>query len=174
MNNYVLKENKKKLSVKEAVKLLQPFAKNWKRIDEETANKFHDVYLECEYGIWKYVLEGLGINNRTWYRWLEKYNLNVKQPHPEGSHKIDKMSISDEEEIEEDLELEPAEVEDELETEYDTHKYQDTFSILNNAQRLSKNMFQVVEKDELIKKLQDTIKHLTTLLLKLESDIDEK
>ena len=86
---------KKKLSVKEAVKLLQPFAKNWKRIDEETAEKFHQVYLDCEHGIWKYVLEGLGIPNRTWYFWLEKYNLDVKQPHPEGSHKIAETAISE-------------------------------------------------------------------------------
>ena len=171
MNNMILKEKGKKLSVKEAVKLLQPFAKNWKRIDEETARKFHDVYMETEFGLWKYVLEGLNISNTTWYRWLKKYNLDVKQPHPDGSHKITKMGILDDED--EELELEPAEVEDNLETEYDTHKYQETFTILNNAERLSKNMFQVVEKDELIKKLQNTIKHLTTLLIKLESNIEE-
>ena len=99
--------------------------------------------MNCEHGIWKYVLEGLGIPNSNWYRWLEKYELDVKQPHPEGSHKITEMGILDEE-ITEEMELEPAVVEDELETEYDTHKYQETYSILNNAQRLSKNMFSVV------------------------------
>ena len=160
----IQKKKKKILSIQEAIKLLKPFVEKWQKIDEETARKIYEVYQKCEYGSWKYVLEGLNIPNSTWYYWLEKYNLDVKQPQEHESSNIGTL--------EEGQELEPAVVEDEQETEYDTIKYQETYSILNNAQRLSINMFELVEKKELIDKLQKTIKHLTTLLLKLESNIE--
>jgi len=158
----LIKKKKKKLSIQEAIKLLKPFVEKWQKIDEETARKFYEVYLDCEYGIWMHVLDGLNIPRSTWYHWLEKYKLEVK--YPDKEEKISKNG---------NVELEPAVIEDELITEFDTAKYQETYSILNNAQRLSSNMFKVVEKQELIKKLQDTIKYLTTLLLELESNLEE-
>jgi len=108
---------------------------------------------------------------------LDKYDLDVKQPHPEGSHEIPKVGILDE-----DDELEPgtldvvasAKHEEAISAEFDTVKYQETYSILDRASNLMINSFAVGEdRDELVKKLQETIKSLTTLLLKLESDINE-
>lgn len=162
----LIQKKKKKLDVKDAIRLLKPFAENWKQIDKETAEKFHDVYMSCEHGIWKYVLEGLGIPSRSWYNWLEKYELDVKQPHPEGSHEIAKTAILDDEESE----SERARAEDEQETEYDTIKYQETYSIIDRFEKLTKNMFKVVEKEELIKKHETALKKQTGLHVMLESE----
>lgn len=169
MTEAITIKKKKKLSIKDAVKLLKPFAENWKRIDKETAEKFYKVYQDCERGIWKYVLEGLGIASSTWYYWMEKYELDIK--YPEVSEAKKESFVPTLEQADEDVELEPAQVEDELVTEFDTAKYQETYGILKNAQRLSPNMFKVVEKQELIKELQATIKILNGLLLELESGL---
>ena len=69
----------------------------------ETAEKIYDVYQDCEYGIWTSVLEGLGIPNRTWYYWIEKYGWELKYP------KEDKNDTSAELQ---NLEVESAIVED--------------------------------------------------------------
>ena len=66
-------------------------------------------------------------------------------------------------------EIERAKYEDELETEYDALKFKETYNILKKAGRLKPKNFKLVEKKELQEELQKTIKHLTTLLLKLES-----
>ena len=70
-------------------------------------------------------------------------------------------------ELEEVEELQP----DDAEKMFDTQTYRETYSILKNAQRLTKNNFHVNEKQELIIELQTTIKKLNGLLVTLESDI---
>lgn len=56
---------------------------------------------------------------------------------------------------------------------YDTLKYQRIYSTLAYVQIMSLNYFNVISKDALVKELQTTVKKLTTLLIKLESNIKE-
>lgn len=59
----------------------------------------------------------------------------------------------------------------EIAAEFDNAKFKETYNILKKAQRLKPKHFKLVEKQKLIQKLQDTIKHATTLLFELENDL---
>ena len=144
------------------------------------AYKMYEIYKQCKWGDWKKVLDGLGFPTRTWYDWAEHFNFDLNFPQmSEGREKNAKsqslddgigaepQQIFDEDEIE--VEITPAEYEDEITSEFDTAKYQETYSILDKAAHLSKNQFNVVEKKELIEKLQKTIAKLNGLLVELES-----
>jgi hypothetical protein len=166
----LIQKKKKKIEFDytKAVAILKPLVKKWSELDEEVAKKLHEYYLipDCRLNV---LCEYLGISDQTVYNMFDKYNLPRKfeaKSEAALNRDISPNNLENEQ-------LEPAQVEDEQETEYDTIKYQETYGILKNAQRLSKNMFQVIEKDDLIKELQVTIKKLTTLLLKLESNIEE-
>ena len=160
------KKKKKIFNYEEAVKILRPLITKWTELDKEVAKKLHEYYMmpDCRFNK---LCELLDVHHTTIYALFDKYDFPRKHE-AMTEHEHSNQFIANNQQ-----ELEPAIVEDEQETEYDTIKYQETYSILNNAQRLSINMFRVVEKQELINKLQKTIKHLTTLLLKLESNIEE-
>jgi len=164
----LLKKKKKKIfDYEEAVKILRPMIKQWKDLDEEVARKLHEYYMIPECRFIK-LCELLGVTHPTIYALFDKYNLPRKfEKLTEHEHK---NMYS---EVENDLQLSDAVVDETLETELEDRKYKETYTILKNAQRLSKDMFNVPEKDELIEELQDTIKKLTTLLLKLESNLGD-
>lgn len=155
---------KKKLSIKEAVKLLKPFVEKWEKVDKETAKKIYQVYQECEFGIWKHVLDGLNIASSTWYYWVEKYNFETNFPQMEREQTVPVLEQIDTDNVETIV------TDDE---QIEILQYKETFGILKNAQRLSYNKFQNKYKEKLITELQSTIKKLTTLLLKVESNIKD-
>ena len=70
-------------------------------------------------------------------------------------------------------EIERAKIENELSAEYDKIKFKETYNILQKASRLKVKDFRLVEKQELIEKLQKALKHTTTLLFNLENDWEE-
>lgn len=161
-------EKKKEFDYSKAVSILKPLVKKWTELDEEVAKKLHEYYLipECKF---VRLCELLEVHHSTIYSLFDRYELPRKHEAIQEAA-LNKDISSD---YSQELELEPAQVEDEQETEYDTIKYQEIYTILNNFERISLNMFKVVEKPELIKKLQKAIKHGTTILLKLESNIED-
>lgn len=169
MSETIIVKKKKKadesrglLTIEQAIEILKPFVTRWKKQDEAMAIKMYEVYKKCAYGDWKKVLDGLNFPSSTWYKWVHHFGFRLN--YPENANRQERPP---------QVEVSDAEYENEVETEYDTTKYQETYTILKNAQRLSTTMFKVVEKQELIKELQSTIKKLTGLLLKLESGIDD-
>lgn len=158
----IQKKKKKILSIEEAVEILKPFVTNWKRQDEEMANKMYEVYKRCQWGDWSKILDALAFPSSTWSNWVEHFGFELKYPQMGHDNTTDsELSQS---------ELEPAIVEDEQETEYDTIKYQETYSIIDRFEKLTKNMFKVVEKEELIKKHETALKKQTGLHVMLESE----
>jgi len=158
------KKEKKEYNYEAVAKRLKVLVQKWKDIDKEVAYEIHKEYIVCPN--FDKLCVKLGTSTTTMYNLFDKHELQRKYP---------KMSEAQEEIWDErkEQELEPAIIEDELETELEDRKFKETYAILKNAQRLSKSMFQVPEKQELIEELQDTVKKLTTLLLKLESNIEE-
>ena len=129
-------------------------------MDKEVAYEIHKEYMVCP-NFDKLVI-GLGVSKPTLYTLFDKYNLPRKSP--AGSEAIEQR-------WEEQKLLEPAIVEDTLESELEDIKFKETYTIIKNAQRLKSSMFQVPEKQELIEELQETVKKLTGLLLELESGL---
>jgi len=157
-----IKKKKKKYDYEAVAKRLKPMITKWKDLDEEIASELHKEYLKPECNFFT-LCKVIGLSYNTVYRLFDNYELPRK--HPAKAEALQEY-------YEEKKELEPAVVEDELETEIEDRKFKEAYTILKNAQRLNVDIFQVPEKQELIEELQATIKKLTTLLLKLESDIE--
>jgi hypothetical protein len=81
------KEKKKKLktlSIIQAVKILKPIVKKWKKQDKETALKMYEIYKKCDFGDWVKILDRLKFPKRTWYDWCDHYKFKLN--FPEMSH----------------------------------------------------------------------------------------
>jgi type IV secretory pathway VirB4 component len=70
-------------------------------------------------------------------------------------------------------EIEKAKFEDKCEREIDKIYFKEVYNQLKKAQKLKVKHFQLVEKQELISKLQDTVKNATSLLYNLENNLNE-
>jgi len=129
------------------------------------ANKMYDIYKQCEDGEWGQVLQGLGFPSSTWYDWVKHFGFELNCPNRGHNNILDTESGQDEQ-------LSDAEYEDNIQTEYDTTKYQSTYTIIHNAMGLKKEDFKLVEKKELLSDLQKLYKKLGGLIVELESDIN--
>ena len=168
------KEKKKTFNYEKAVAILKPMIVKWSQLEEDVARKLHEFYMMPEFSFIR-LCELLKVSKSTVYRLFDEYSLprkyenisqsNIEQPRGQILRQSDAESDFE-------IEVSDAEYEDEITTEFDTAKYQETYSILDKASHLSKNQFAVVEKKELIKKLQSTIAKLNGLLVELESDIE--
>lgn len=70
-------------------------------------------------------------------------------------------------------EVEKAKREDQFEKELDEINFKEVYNKLIKAQKLKTKHFQLVQKQELIVKLQETVKGATTLLYNLENGLNE-
>jgi len=162
------KKKKKEYDYKKAVKKLKPLIVKWSNASMEFANEIHKEYLNCPN--FEKLCQKLGCSPNTIYSLFDRYAL---------PRKYEKMSDAAQERFTQKLseleksDLSPAEVDDAEEGEIDSLKYKETYHILNEASRLSVNMFQVQEREELIEKLQNTIAKLNGLLVRLESGLEE-
>ena len=155
---------KKKYDYEAIAKRLRPLVKKWKDVDKEVAYEIHKEYMLCP--SFHALCIKIGCNESTMYRLFDKYELPRKQP-----TKAEAIQESWDERKEQ--ESETMFVVDVTQNEIDEIQFKETYSILKKAQSLSKTMFDVPEKQELVEELQHTVKELTTLLLKLESNLEE-
>ena len=162
----IKKKKKKIFDYTEAVKILRPMIVKWKDLDEQVAKKIHEYYImpECRFNK---LCELLDVHHSTMYALFDKYDL------PRKHEAVQESALNRDVSSDYSQELEPAIVDDTLQSEIDDRQFKETYSIIKNAQSLNKSMFNVPERQELIEELQTAVKHLTTLLLKLESNIED-
>ena len=84
----IKKKEQKQLSIEEAVELLLPICKSWRKVRKEFAEMLNHCYQNMDMNDFKKLFDKIGCSIRTWYNFVEEFGYTLKCVNQAESHRL--------------------------------------------------------------------------------------